>query len=254
MKIEGNAAIVTGAGSGLGEATARALAAAGAKVAVWDMNAERGERVAKEIGGVFGRVDVSDETNVGDALATARTAHGPARIVVNCAGIAGGWKIANRKGPHPFDAFERMIRVHLFGTFNVCRLAAAEMIALEPTESGERGVLVNTASGAAFEGQIGQTAYAAAKGAIVSMTLPIARDLADDGVRCVAVAPGLFETGMVDGLPDNVRQSIIDRMIPFPRRMGTPAEFASLACEIVRNSMINGTTYRIDAAARLQPK
>jgi NAD(P)-dependent dehydrogenase (short-subunit alcohol dehydrogenase family) len=254
MKIDGQSAIVTGAGSGLGEATARSLAAAGARIALFDRDPARGERVAAEIGGRFFAVDVADEQNVSDAVAGARAAHGPARIVVNCAGIAGGWKIASRKGPHPLDAFERMLRVHVIGTFNTCRFAAAGMIALEPTETGERGVVINTSSGAAFEGQIGQTAYAAAKGAIVSMTLPIARDLADDGIRCVAIAPGLFATNMVADLPDNVRQSIVDRMVPFPRRLGNPTEFASLACEVIRNPMINGTTIRIDAASRLQPR
>src|SRR5262245_58456856 len=209
MKIEGQPAIVTGASSGLGEATARALAAAGARVSVFDLREDKGDQVARAIGGVFCRVDVADEGSVAAGIARARDAHGPARIVVNCAGIAGGWKIATRKGPHPLDKFERLLAVHVVGTFNVCRPAAAEMLALDPLEGGERGVIVNTSSGAAFEGQIGQVAYAAAKGAIVSMTLPIARDLADDGIRCVAIAPGLFETEMVAGLPDNVRQSMI---------------------------------------------
>ncbi len=255
MEIAGQPAIVTGGASGLGAATARELAAHGAKVAIFDRNAELGKSIADEIGGMFFDVDVSDEESVKMGLASAASGHGSARMLVNCAGIGPAWKTASRSaGVHPLEGFMKVIAVNLVGTFNCARLAADAMLGLEPLdEGGERGVIVNTASGAAFEGQIGQVAYAASKGAVVSMTLPMARDLANDGIRCATIAPGLFETPMVGTLPEKVRDHII-QSIPFPRRMGEASEFASLVREICRNQMINGSTYRLDAAVRAQPR
>jgi NAD(P)-dependent dehydrogenase (short-subunit alcohol dehydrogenase family) len=253
MRIEGCAALVTGGGSGLGQATAEALAAAGCKVAVLDRNAAAAASVAAAIGGVACAADVADPDGVAAALAIARTAHGPARIIVNCAGIATPGRTVGRDGPLPMEAFERVVRVNLFGTFNVLRLAAADLLTMEPLEDGERGVIINTASVAAFDGQIGQAAYAASKGAVVSMTLPIARELARSGVRVVTIAPGLFHTPLMDTLSVEVQQSLA-AAIPFPPRLGKPGEFAALVLTVAQNSFLNGETIRLDGALRMAPK
>ncbi len=253
MKLDKTAAIVTGAASGLGEATARRLAAAGAKVTIFDLNAERGEAVAKDIGGLFAKVNVTDEDSVTAGLDAAAAAHGDARILVNCAGIAIGEKTVGKGEPHALNSFTKVITINLIGTFNCIRLAAARMVALEPLEDGERGVIVNTASVAAYEGQIGQVAYAASKGGVVGMTLPIARDLAANGVRCCTIAPGLFLTPMMKGLPENVQESL-GKSVPFPSRLGDPGEYAQLAQHICENRMLNGEVIRLDGAIRLAPR
>ena len=253
MDISGKAAIVTGGASGLGEATARMLAAAGAKVAILDMNAAQAEAVAREIGGVACVANVADDASLDAAFAKAREAHGAARILVNCAGIGPAAKTYSSKGMHPLDTFEKVIAVNLIGTFNCLRRVAAEMAGLEPMESGERGVCINTASVAAFDGQIGQAAYSASKGGIVGMTLPIARDLASIGVRVVTIAPGLFETPLLKSLPENV-QAALGASVPFPSRLGKPAEYAQLARQIVENQMLNGEVIRLDGAIRMAPK
>jgi NAD(P)-dependent dehydrogenase (short-subunit alcohol dehydrogenase family) len=253
MELRGTPVLVTGAASGLGAATARHLAGLGARVGVLDRNEELGRGVAGEVGGVFCTCDVADPASAEAALAAAGAAHGPARVLVNCAGIAGAARIVGRDGPMPLPAFEQIVRVNLVGTFNMMRLAAAAMTALAPTATGERGVIVSTASVAAFEGQIGQAAYGAAKGGIVSLTLPAARELARFGIRVMAVAPGLFETPLLDGLPPEVRGEL-GRSIPFPNRLGMPSEFAALVGAIVANPYLNGETVRIDGALRMQPK
>jgi NAD(P)-dependent dehydrogenase (short-subunit alcohol dehydrogenase family) len=254
------AAVVTGGASGLGEATARRLAAAGAKVALFDLNAERGGRVAADIGGLYCDVDVADETSVDQGLDRARRAHGPERILVNCAGIAIGEKTAGRDKKsgttqaHRLSSFTRVVMVNLVGTFHMIAKSAAAMIALEPvTADGGRGVIVNTASIAALEGQIGQAAYAASKGGVMGLTLPVARDLMRDGIRCCTILPGLFDTPMVEGLPEEVRQALAAG-IPFPSRLGDPDEFARLALHIVDNDMLNGECIRLDGALRMAPR
>ncbi len=261
MKISsGMAAIVTGGASGLGEATARALAAHGARVAIFDMNAGRGEAVASEIGGLFVQVDVTSGESVAAGLEVARAAHGQERIAVSCAGIAIGEKTASidRKTgearPHSLAAFEKTIAVNLVGTFNIISRCAAGMITAEPvTSDGGRGVIINTASIAGVEGQIGQVAYAASKGGVIGMTLPVARDLMRDGVRCCTIMPGLFHTPMVAGLPDEVQASLAAN-VPFPARLGDPAEYAKLALHIVDNDMLNGECIRLDGALRMAPR
>ena len=253
MQLQGQAAIVTGGGSGLGAATARALAAAGAKVAVLDINEENAKKIATEIGGVAVRCDVADAKSGEAAVATARQAQGAARILVNCAGIGIGARIVGREGPHPLDQFSRVINVNLIGTFNLMRLAAADMQKLEPLAEGERGVIVSTASVAAFEGQIGQAAYSASKGGIVALTLPAAREFASSGIRVNAIAPGLFATPMMASLPPEVQQSL-GASVPFPQRLGRPEEYARLALDIIANPMINGETIRLDGALRMQPR
>jgi NAD(P)-dependent dehydrogenase (short-subunit alcohol dehydrogenase family) len=260
MQLSDVAAIVTGGASGLGEATARRLAAEGARVAIFDMNAERGKSVAGDISGLYCQADVTDEASVDAALAEARAAHGQERILVNCAGIALGHKTAarNRKTgaiePHPLDAFSRVIAVNLIGTFHMIAKCAAGMIALDPvTPDGGRGVIVNTASVAATDGQIGQAAYAASKGGVASLTLPVARDLARDGIRCLTILPGLFATPMVDALPEEVRKALGDS-IPFPSRLGRPQEYANLVAHIIDNDMLNGETIRLDGALRMAPR
>ncbi len=253
MDITGIAAIVTGGSSGLGAATARTLAAAGAKVAVLDLNHDKGREVAAEIGGVFADCDVADERAAIDALAEARERHGPARILVNCAGIGAAARIVGREGPAPLDGFEKIIRVNLVGTFNMMRLAASEMSTLEPLETGERGVIVSTASVAAFEGQIGQAAYAASKGGIVSLTLPAARELSRFGIRVLAIAPGLFLTPLLGQLPADVQQSL-GQSIPFPARLGDPDEFGSLVLSMIGNPYLNGEVVRLDGALRMPPR
>lgn len=253
MKLQGIAAVVTGGASGLGEATARELASAGAKVTIFDINEERGSAVAKELGGVFARVDVTSEDSVTAGLDLGAKAHGEARVLINCAGIAIGEKTVGKGTPHNLDNFTRVIQINLIGTFNCIRLAAARMVALDPLADEERGVIVNTASVAAFEGQIGQVAYSASKGGVVGMTLPIARDLANDGVRVCTIAPGLFLTPMMKGLPQNVQDSLA-ATVPFPHRLGTPAEYGFLARHICENVMLNGEVIRLDGALRMAPR
>jgi NAD(P)-dependent dehydrogenase (short-subunit alcohol dehydrogenase family) len=253
MQIKGLAAIVTGGGSGLGAATAAHLASSGCKVAVLDINQTAAEAQAMAIGGIGVRCDVADAASGEAAFATARAAHGPARILVNCAGIGTAGRIVGRDGPMQLEAFERVIRVNLIGTFNMLRLAAAEMSEAEPLAEGERGVIINTASIAAYEGQVGQPAYAASKGGVVSMTLPAARELARAGVRVVTIAPGLFHTPMVDGLPAEIQASL-GAGIPFPSRLGRPAEYAELVEHIVRNRFLNGEVIRLDGALRMPPR
>jgi NAD(P)-dependent dehydrogenase (short-subunit alcohol dehydrogenase family) len=254
------AAIVTGGASGLGEATARRLAAAGAKVAIFDLDAKRGGAVAKEIGGRYCQADVTDEASVDQALAAARAAHGPERILVNCAGIAIAQKTAARSRKtgaieaHPLAGFQKVVAVNLIGTFHMIAKCAAGMLGLDPvTPDGGRGVIVNTASIAASDGQIGQVAYAASKGGVVGLTLPVARDLARDGIRCVTIMPGLFATPMVEGLPEDVRRALGDG-IPFPSRLGAPQEYAALVAHIVENDMLNGECIRLDGALRMPPR
>ena len=252
MKLDGVAAIVTGGGSGLGRATAEALAARGAKVAVFDLNPTAAEEAAKAIGGLALAGDVADEASAGAAIAKAAAAHGAARVLVNCAGIGTPKRVVGREGPQPLADFEKVIRVNLIGTFNMIRLAAAEMAKLEPID-GERGVVISTASIAAFDGQIGQAAYSASKGGVVAMTLPIARELAQFGVRVNAIAPGVFMTPMMAGLPQPA-QDLLGASVPFPARLGQPAEYAALALHIIENGYINGETIRIDGALRMAPK
>ncbi len=253
MKISGAAAIVTGGGSGLGRATAEALAARGAKVAVADLNPAAAEEVAQAIGGVAVVCDVGDEASAIGAVAKAEAAHGAARILVNCAGIGSPIRIVGKDGtPAPLGDFEKVVRVNLVGTFNMIRLVAAGAAKLEPVD-GERGVIVSTASVAAFEGQIGQAAYSASKGGVAAMTLPIARELARIGVRVNTIAPGIFMTPMLAGLREDFQQSL-GASVPFPSRLGAPAEYAALAVHIVENGYINGETIRIDGALRMAPR
>ncbi len=253
MRISGAAAIVTGGGSGLGRATAEALAAKGARVAVVDLNPAAAEEVAKAIGGLAVVCDVADEASAAAAIAKAEEAHGAARVLVNCAGIGTAVRVVSREGaPAPLADFERVIRVNLVGTFNMIRLAAASMGKLEPID-GERGVIVSTASVAAYEGQIGQAAYSASKGGVVAMTLPIARELARISVRVNAIAPGIFMTPMLAGLRQDAQDSL-GASVPFPARLGAPAEYAALAVHIVENGYINGETIRIDGALRMAPR
>jgi NAD(P)-dependent dehydrogenase (short-subunit alcohol dehydrogenase family) len=253
MKFAGQAAIVSGGASGLGQATAKALAAVGVKVTILDVNEAAAAAVARETRGFAIGCDVTDATGVEAAVAAARQQHGPARIAVNCAGIGTAGRIVGRDGPLLLDAFRRVIEVNLVGSFNLLRVAAAEMIALDPLAEGERGIIVSTASVAAYEGQIGQAAYSASKGGIVSLTLPAARELARYGVRVVAIAPGVFETPMVEGLPQNVRASLA-ASVPFPSRLGRPAEYAALVLHLCQNSMINGEVIRLDGALRMAPR
>lgn len=254
MDVQGAAAIVTGGGSGLGAAAARLLGARGAKVAVLDLNEDGINKVAGEIGGIAVRCDVTSEEQVSAALAQASEAHGVARIVVNCAGIATGDRIVGREGPYPLEKFAKTININLIGSFIVLNLAANAMAQLEPvTEDGERGVVINTASVAAFDGQIGQVAYSASKGGVVGMTLPAARELAKFGIRVVTVAPGLLETPMLEGMPEKVYESLIATTV-FPKRLGKPDEFALMAVQIVENGLLNGETIRLDGAVRLPPK
>ena len=253
MNPAGHAAIVTGAASGLGEATARALAAAGAKLALFDLNAARAAQIAEAIGGVALACDVASAASAEAAVEQARAAHGPARILVNCAGIGTPGRVVGKEGPLPLEAFRRVIEVNLIGTFNLIRLMATGAAVLPPLDGGERGVIVNTASVAAFEGQIGQAAYAASKGGVVGMTLPIARELARACIRVCTIAPGIFETPMLRGLASEVQASLA-ASIPFPSRLGRPDEFARLVVHIVENQMLNGETIRLDGAIRMPPR
>jgi NAD(P)-dependent dehydrogenase (short-subunit alcohol dehydrogenase family) len=253
MRIEGKAAIVTGGASGLGYATAEMLAEAGARVALLDIDAARVADAASRIGGLGLQCDVGDAAAAEHALAQARDAHGPAAILVNCAGIAAGKRIVGRDGPMQLAEFELVIKVNLIGTFNLLRLGAADMIALEPDAEGARGVIVSTASVAAFDGQIGQAAYAASKGGVAALTLPAAREFARHGIRVVTIAPGLFETPMMQGLPETVQRSLAES-VPFPKRLGRPQEYASLVRQILDNPMLNGETIRLDGALRMAPQ
>jgi NAD(P)-dependent dehydrogenase (short-subunit alcohol dehydrogenase family) len=252
MILSGVGAIVTGGGSGLGRATAEALAAKGARVAILDLNPAAAEDAAKAVRGLAVAGDVGDEASAGAAIAKAEAAHGAARVLVNCAGIGVAKRVLGRDGPHPLADFEKIIRVNLVGTFNMIRLAAASIAKLEPID-GERGVIISTASIAAYEGQIGQAAYSASKGGVAAMTLPIARELAQLGIRVNAIAPGIFLTPMLLGLPQPAQDSL-GASVPFPQRLGSPAEYAALAVHIVENGYINGETIRIDGALRMAPR
>ncbi|HTW85976.1 MAG TPA: SDR family NAD(P)-dependent oxidoreductase [Candidatus Sulfotelmatobacter sp.] len=253
MNISRQPALVTGGASGLGAATARLLAARGAKVTVLDVAFDRAQEVAREIGGVAAKCDVASPTEVAAALDLAQTHHGPVRILVNCAGIGTARRMIGRDGPMPLEDFERVIRVNLIGTFNVTRLASAAMSTLEPLADGERGVVVSTASVAAFDGQIGQAAYSASKGGIAALTLPLARELAQFGIRVMTIAPGLFQTPLLGQLPPDVQTSL-GASIPFPKRLGTAEEFAQLVLACCENSYLNGETIRLDGALRLPPR
>jgi NAD(P)-dependent dehydrogenase (short-subunit alcohol dehydrogenase family) len=253
IQIKGLAAVVTGGGSGLGAATAAHLASLGARVAVVDINKAAAEAQAAAIGGLAIACDVADAAAGEAAFAAARAAHGPVRILVNCAGVATPGRIVGREGPLKLEAFERVIRINLIGTFNMLRLAAAEMSVADPLEEGERGVIVNTASVAAYEGQIGQAAYATSKGGIVGLTLPAARELARAGVRVVTIAPGLFKTPMAEGLSAEVQASLA-ASVPYPARLGRPEEYAALVEQIVKNAYLNGEVIRLDGALRMAPR
>jgi NAD(P)-dependent dehydrogenase (short-subunit alcohol dehydrogenase family) len=253
MKLEQQAALVTGGASGLGAETARHLARAGAKVTILDVNLELAQQVAGEIGGLAIQCNVADAAAAEAAVAQARAAHGPARVLVNCAGIATAQRIVGREGPMPLEAFTRVIQVNLIGSFNLMRLAAADMTKLDPLEDGERGVIISTASIAAYEGQIGQAAYSASKGGIVSLTLPAAREFAQFGIRVLAIAPGLFHTPLLASLPQAAQESLA-AAIPFPRRLGRPEEYARLVLHILENVMLNGEVIRLDGALRMAPR
>ena len=253
MEVKGKSAIVTGGGSGLGAATARALASAGAKVSLLDVNLVQAEKVAQEIGGKAIACDVSNAAAAEAALAEAAEAFGEARILINCAGIAPAVRVVGRDGPHDLDIFRKVIEVNLIGSFNMLRLFADRASKLEPLADGERGVAISTASVAAFDGQIGQAAYAASKGGVVSMTLPAARELARFGIRVMTIAPGVFETPMMAGMTQEIRDSLAAG-VPFPPRLGHPAEYAALVRHIFENSMLNGEVIRLDGALRMAAK
>lgn len=254
MDLQGKTILVTGGGSGLGEATARMVAAAGGIPIVADVNDERGEALARELGGNarFMHTDVTSEASVVAAIESA-SAWGGLRGAVNCAGIPSAMRTVSKGGPHSLDIFEQVVRVNLVGTFNVTRLAAHAMSKLDPLDTGERGVIVNTASVAAFDGQIGQVAYVASKAGVAGMTLPIARDLAHLGIRVMTIAPGLFDTPMLAMLPEKARESLASQ-VPFPARLGDPAEFAALCKHILENAMLNAEVIRLDGAIRMAPK
>jgi NAD(P)-dependent dehydrogenase (short-subunit alcohol dehydrogenase family) len=253
MQLDGQAAVITGGGSGLGVATATRLARQGCKVALLDINDAAAKAGAAGLGGIGVRCDVTDAASAEAAMAAAREAHGPARVLVNCAGVGTAGRVVGRDGPLKLEAFDRVIRVNLIGTFNMIRLAAAEMSALDPLEDDERGVIVNTASIAAFDGQVGQAAYAASKAGVVGMTLPIARELSRAGVRVMTIAPGVFHTPMVDQLPAEILRGLGDS-VPFPRRLGMPEEYAALAAHIIENRFLNGEVIRLDGALRMAPR
>jgi NAD(P)-dependent dehydrogenase (short-subunit alcohol dehydrogenase family) len=253
MNPQGQAAVVTGGGSGLGAAAARKLAARGAKVALLDVNLDAAKAAAATMGAIAIACDVTRADTTAAAIGEARAAHGPARILVNCAGIGPAKRIVGRDGPMPLEDFERVIRINLIGTFNAMRLAAADMQGLDPVEDGERGVIVSTASVAAYEGQIGQAAYAASKGGVVALTLPAARELSQFGIRVNTVAPGIFSTPMLQALPEDVQKSLA-ASVPFPRLLGRPDQYADLVLHIVENRYINGETIRLDGALRMAPR
>ncbi|MBV9954568.1 MAG: SDR family NAD(P)-dependent oxidoreductase [Pseudolabrys sp.] len=253
MEIKDQAAIVTGGASGLGAATARALAAAGAKVAVLDVNEKAAGELAGEIKGVAVACDVADSASAEKAIKAAADKHGPARILVSCAGVGPAKRIVGKDGPMPLADYERVIKINLIGTFNMLRLAAAGMQALPPMPDGDRGVIVNTASVAAFEGQIGQAAYSSSKGGVAALTLPAAREFSQFGIRVCAIAPGIFGTPMLKALPQEAQDSL-GASVPFPKRLGEPREFAALAMHIIRNGYLNGEVIRIDGALRMAPR
>jgi NAD(P)-dependent dehydrogenase (short-subunit alcohol dehydrogenase family) len=254
MQIQGQAALVTGGASGLGEATARELARLGAKVAVLDVNLELAQKVASDIGGIAVQCDITQTESVQAALAQATAAHGAARLMMNIAGIGTAKRVVGKDGQAaPLEDFARVINVNLVGAYNISRLFAAECAKLAPLEDGARGVMLFTASVAAFDGQVGQQAYSASKGGLVSMTLPMARDLAQHGIRVCTIAPGLFATPLMRTLPEPVQQSLA-ASIPFPSRLGKPEEFAQLACHIVSNDHLNGEVIRLDGALRMAPR
>ncbi|WJF89676.1 3-hydroxyacyl-CoA dehydrogenase [Paraburkholderia bonniea] len=252
MELHGNVFLITGGASGLGAATAQLFAQHGGKVVLADLNQEAGQALAQQLGGVFVKCDVSREEDAQQAVAAA-TQLGTLRGLVNCAGIAPAIKTLGKEGPHPLEAFTRTLSINLTGTFNMLRLAAAAMAQNEPNAQGERGVVVNTASVAAFDGQMGQAAYAASKAGIAGMTLPIARDLSRNAIRVMTIAPGIFETPMLLGMPQEV-QDALGAMVPFPPRLGKPAEYAMLVKQIFDNPMLNGEVIRLDGAIRMQPK
>ncbi|NNN11693.1 MAG: SDR family NAD(P)-dependent oxidoreductase [Acidimicrobiaceae bacterium] len=255
MDTKGISAVVSGAASGLGAATARKLVESGARVFILDRDEEKGKAFAKELGPLaeFLSVDVTDEDQVSQAMETAASS-GPLRVAVSCAGIGIGKRVIDKRGePHDYASFDRVLKVNLFGTFNIMRYAASQIARTEPLEHQERGVIVNTASIAAFDGQIGQLAYSASKGAIVGMTLPAARDLSAAGVRVVTIAPGIMDTPLLGSLPDEIRAAL-SAGVPFPHRLGTPSDYASLVLEIVRNGYLNGEVIRLDGALRMAPK
>jgi len=256
MKLEGAVALVTGGASGLGEATVRAFVTKGARAAILDRPNSAGEKLVAELGAgkaIFVPADVTSSEQVAQAIQQTVAKFGGVHIAVNCAGVGAAMKTTGKQGPMPLEMFEMVIKINLIGTFNVIRLAATEMLKNPPTDDGERGVIINTASIAAFDGQIGQAAYSASKGGVVGMTLPIARDLSRDGIRCVTIAPGTFDTPMLAMLPEPQRQAL-GAQIPFPSRLGRPTEYAALACHIVENAMLNGETIRLDGALRMAPK
>jgi NAD(P)-dependent dehydrogenase (short-subunit alcohol dehydrogenase family) len=259
MILKGCSAVITGGASGLGAATARALAAEGVKIALFDLNADVGEQVAKELGGIFCKVDVTSDESVDAGFAKARAAQGQERILINCAGIASGIKTVSRDKEtkqvkhYPLDAFAKTININLIGTFRCVAKSGAGMVTLEPMIDGERGAMVMTASVAAVDGQIGQAAYSASKAGVLGMTLPIARDFSSEGIRINSILPGIFETPMMASLPHNV-QAGLGASVPFPKRLGKPAEYAALALEMCRNSYINGEHVRLDGAIRMAPR
>ena len=253
MELNGIGALVAGGASGLGESTARELAARGARVAIVDLNEERGPKLAEELGGLFTAADVTDEERVSAAIEEAVDAFDGLRLAVSCAGIGWAERTVGREGPAKLAPFETVVRVNLVGTFNVLRLSAAAMAQNEPGPEGERGAVVLTASIAAFDGQIGQTAYSASKGGVVGLTLPAARDLARLGIRVCTIAPGLFDTPLLAGLPEEARAAL-GAQVPFPSRLGRPEEYAQLACQIAENEMLNGEVVRLDGALRMPPR
>lgn len=255
MEFSGCTAVVTGGASGLGEAVVRSVVSTGGRAAIFDLDAAKGETLAGELGDavLFLETDVSNEASVQAALETASARFGEIQLLVNCAGISPAAKVLGRKGPHDLALFNKTLQVNLVGSFNVLRLASAKMALNVPRLDGERGVIINTASAAAFEGQIGQAAYSASKGGLVGFTLPIARELAEHGIRVVTIAPGIMETPMLMGMPDHLREAL-GKMVPFPQRLGYPAEFALLVRQIMENRLINGATIRLDGAIRMQPK
>ena len=253
MNPSGQVAVVTGGGSGLGEATARALAAKGAKIAIFDVGIDRAEKVAADLGGIAVKCDVSSAESAEQAFAAVAEKLGDPRILINCAGIGIAMKTTGKDGPHPLDVYRKVIEVNLIGTFNMIRLFAARCEQLEPLEGGERGVIVSTASVAAYDGQIGQAAYSSSKGGVVGMTLPVARDLARSGIRVMTIAPGIFRTPMLAGLPQEAQDSL-GKQVPFPSRLGEPSEYGALACHIVENQMLNGEVIRLDGAIRMAPR
>ena len=252
MQIQNNVFIITGGASGLGASTARMIAANGGKVVLADVQVEAGETLAAELAGKFVKCDVTSEAD-GKAVVDTASAMGNIRGLINCAGVAPAIKTVGKDGAHPLDVFQRVVNINLVGTFNMCRLAAEAMCKTEPTDQGERGVMINTASVAAYDGQIGQAAYASSKAAVVGLTLPMARDLSRNGIRVMTIAPGIFETPMLLGMPQEV-QDALGKMVPFPSRLGKPDEYAHLAKAIIENVMLNGETIRLDGAIRMQPK